>query len=305
MYYLFYKLLLYLSFPFIFFFYFFEYKGQIFSDFSQRLGFFPSEIKKKINQSKDWLWIHAASVGEVRTATNLIIGLRKIFPEKMILLSTVTPTGRELAKKENLTDLVIYLPLDFKWAIRKILSFIKPALLILIESEIWPNFIQQTKIFGAKIVLVNGRISNKSYQRYKIFYPFICEVLSYIDFFAMRENTDGERIIALGAPREKVKITGNMKYDAVTQSPIHPVTNFKRLGFKPEEVVWVCGSTREGEEEIILEVYLEVLKKYPNLKLILALRHLERIPEIENLLKQRNISFLRKSSLTINYELST
>ncbi len=295
--YLLYGTVLYLSFPIIFLFYFFKYKGRIFSNFGQRLGFLPAETKKQIRQSADWLWIHAASVGEVRTAGNLAKMLRKVFPEKRILLSTATFTGNELAKKENLADLVVYLPLDFKWAVKKILFPVRPELVILIETELWPNFIRQTKKSGTKIILVNGRISNKSYQRYKIFYPFIREVLSGIDFFAMRENTDAQRIIALGAPKERVKITGNMKYDAVTQSPNHLITNFKELGFKENELIWVCGSTRKGEEKIILEIYPEVLKKYPDLKLVLAPRHLERIPEIENLLRGKNISFIRKTEL--------
>ncbi len=293
-----YELLLYLSFPVILFFYFFKYKGHIFSDFIQRLGFLPAETRKKISHSKNWIWIHTASVGEVRIGLYLIAGLKKLLPEKMFLLSTVTPTGNRLAKKENLADLVIYLPLDFRWIVRKVLSKIRPLLLVLVETELWPNFIQQTKKQGAKIVLVNGRISKKSFQRYKFFSPFIRQILSTIDFFAMREVADAERIITLGAPVEKVKVTGNMKYDLIANYQL-PITNYQGFGFKPDDLSWVCGSTREGEEEIILGIYLELLKKYTNLKLILAPRHLERVPQIENLLKTRSVSFIRRSQLPI------
>jgi len=295
MYYWLYELLLYFSFPFFFFFYFLKCKGKIFSNFVQRLGFFPQETREKIVHSKNWIWVHTASVGEVRIGLYLITVLRELFPEKMFLLSTVTLAGNQLAKKENLANLVIYLPLDFRWIIKKILLLIEPILLILIETELWPNFIQQMKKKGTKIILVNGRISKKSFQRYKIFFPFIRKILSSIDLFAMRGVTDAEQIISLGAVAEKVKVTGNMKYDLVTQSPSYPVTNFEEFGFKPNDLIWVCGSTREGEEKIILEVYLEVLKKYPALKLILAPRHLEHLPQIENLLKTKNISFIRRS----------
>lgn len=298
MYSLLYELLIYFSSPFIFFFYFFKYKGQIFSNLRERLGFLSRETKKKINRSRDWLWVHAASVGEVTTGLHLITALQKIFPEKMVVLSTVTPTGKELANKKDSANLVIYLPLDFRWAIRKILLLVKPVLLVVIETELWPNFIQQTKISGAKIVLVNGRISNRSYQRYKIFRSFIRKILSQIDFFAMRESTDAERIIALGAPLERVKVTGNMKYDLIANHQ-SPSTNHQEFGFQPNDLIWVCGSTGKGEEKIILEVYLEVLKKYPNLKLILAPRYLERIPEIEDLLKAKDISFIYKSQLPV------
>jgi len=302
-----YNLLLYLCFPIILFYLFCRFRGGFVSHFStginERLGFFSDDIKQKLSEFPRWIWIHTASVGEVKIAKLVIQLLKKNFLDYRILLSTITSSGNELAKNENLADLIIYLPIDFNWSLKRLLSLFRANVLILVETELWPNFIRQTKRLGTRIILVNGRISNNSYFWYRFFYPFICKILANIDIFAMREKTDAERIISLGARIDGVKVTGDMKYDFITYHP-SPITNYQEFGFQPNDLIWVCGSTRKGEEKIILEVYLEVLKKYPNLKLILAPRHLERIAEIENLLKQKNISFLRKSQLPItNYQL--
>jgi len=296
-----YNFFLNISFPFLFFFFFCKYKYRLFSDLEERLGFFSSEVKEKMNKITSWIWIHSASVGEIKIVQPLIENLKKRFPKNEILFSVMTPAAKELVKKEKLADLLIFLPLDFNWVIRKTISLIKPKILILVETELWPNLIWRAKKMGAKIILINGRISNRSYRWQNLFPFFMKKVFSPIDIFVMRSVLDAERIITLGAPKEKVKVTGNMKYDQITNYQL-PITSYQEFGLRYDDLIWVCGSTREGEEEIILRVYSEILKKYPNLKLILAPRHLNRIPEIENLLKTKNVSFLRKSQLTINHQ---
>lgn len=232
-------------------------------------------------------------MGEVIIANEVIKKLKEILPDVKIVLSTITDTGNILAKKNPLIDKVLYLPLDFPPLIEKFLNRINPDILVIVETELWPNLIRIAKKKGVKIILINGRISDKSFRIYKKFRFFFKSVLKNVDVFSMRSKEDKDRIIYLGAEEERVKITGNIKFD------LHPadlkyeeIKKLKeRLKIKEGSLVFVAGSTHYDEEEKIISVYLELLKRFKNLILIIAPRHIERTKEIENILKRHSLKY--------------
>ncbi|MCG2677400.1 3-deoxy-D-manno-octulosonic acid transferase, partial [bacterium] len=259
----------------------------------QRLGFIP-KLK-----DKDIIWIHAVSVGEVIAASPVIDAIRKRFPKYSFLISTVTDTGQDMARKA-ISDPkeIIYFPLDFKWIVNKVLKIIQPKLFIMVETELWPNFIRETKKRKIPLAVVNGRISPSSFKGYKIIKPFLKKVLFNIDLFCMQSKLDEERIISLGAPKERVHVTGNVKFDGLQTEVSDRERLAEELKISSKDLVLVAGSTHPGEEEIILDIYQKAREEYPNLRLILTPRHPERIPEVESLIKNKNLSCIRRSQIT-------
>ena len=239
------------------------------------------------------LWIHAVSVGEVMAALPFLASLKKEFPGIKIVLSTTTYTGQKIAREKfPSADRIMYIPWDTWLTIRKAVRAIKPKIFITIETELWPALFSILKKNGSCIVLLNGRISPESFKGYKLIKPFMKKVLSYLDFIYMQGETDAERIIAIGADKNEVGIMGNFKFDIELD--------------KKESVRWMdgvkgkillAGSTHKGEEEMVLDAYEEVKKSFPDLKLILAPRHPERFNEAEELLKKRNLNFIRRTEL--------
>jgi len=277
-------------------------KGKYKKGLRQRLGFIPPLCTGAgfIPQVKneDFIWVHAVSVGEVIAASPIIDAIRKRFPKYSFLISTVTNTGQDMARKA-ISDPkeIIYFPLDFKWIVNKVLKSIKPKLFIMVETELWPNFIRETKKRKIPLAVVNGRISPGSFKGYRIIRPFLKRVLSNIDLFSMQSKLDEERIISLGAPEEKVHTTGNVKFDGLkTESP-NKERLAEELNLSLKDLVLVAGSTHPKEEEIILDIYQKAKEEFPSLRLILAPRHPERIPEVESLCKNRSLSYIRRSQL--------
>lgn len=269
---------------------------------TQRLGFLPRawhEILKK-NQV---IWIHAASVGEVKMLPVVIPKLKEGFPQVIIVLSVMTRTGKKEAKK-TLKDVefIFHPPLDLLWSVRNMMKTINPNLLILTETELWPNLIRQAKRYGSKVVLINGRISNKSFPKYKRFRALFSKVLFYIDSFCMRSQIDTERIISLGAFPKKVNVVGNIKFDSILfeeqNSEKEQIGDFFPLISKRKIIV--AGSTHPKEEEIILRTYKKLTSSHTNLLLIIAPRHLNRLDELEINLNQLGLSFVRRSKLYQN-----
>lgn len=269
---------------------------------AQRLGWVSRDMRSRVAGSRP-LWIHAASVGEVRAARVLITGLRKRFPHRKIILSTFTQTGNALARQLMAAEEVIFLPLDFVWIVRRVFTILNPALLIIIETEIWPNLLLQARKLGIPTILVSGRVSQRAFQRYLRFGWFFREVIECFNGFGMQSEADGARIIALGAEPGKVLITGNLKHAAwldpvrgkvsESASPAEPPDrNGLRDGF-----LWVVGSSHQGEEEIVLTAFEYLKKKFPSLRMVLAPRHPQRFREVERLLLSRGLVFQKKSQV--------
>lgn len=257
-------------------------------------------IEKRLNQNFDFLksekpyiWLHCSSVGEINLSDALI---KKLLAERKedILISIFTDTGYETAqnkysKEERIK--IIYFPLDCKKEIRKILKRIDLKLLILIETEIWPNLISCAKKKG-KVILVNGRISDKSFGRYMKLKRILKNVLGKIDHFYMQTPLDGERIETIGADSSKVSVAGNLKFDIELQNYSEEEKNELKEIIKADgRKIFVAGSTRTGEDEVILDAFKH-LKDY---MLVLVPRHLDRIEKIEDLLIKRKIKFSKYS----------
>ena len=266
------------------------------SGFKMRFGFLPEELKERLSVKLN-IWIHAVSVGEVLAVKRFIEQMQKRYPDKQIVVSTVTQTGQELARKLFEDAVVLYAPLDLSWSVWQYLKAIHPVVYITAETEIWPNIFCLLNHRQVPIVQVNGRISDKSYGGYRTFKFFLEEILEYVQCFCMQTETDAERIIRIGARADRVCVKGNMKFDddsaAIAQ-------NYGAVFQDAQAPVWVAGSTHPGEEEIVLNAFQRLQLGDSACKLILAPRHIERVPEIEAMLQKREIIFTKFSDVLKN-----
>lgn len=259
--------------------------------------FFNKRFKQNFDflTKEDYIWVHCSSMGEVNLSEALIKKLLVKRKEK-ILLSVFTDTGMANAKqkyKENERVKIIYFPLDKKDIIKDIISRINLKLLILIETEIWPNLIIECSKAG-KVIVVNGRISDKSFGKYKKFSSYLKNIFEKISGFYMQSSLDSERIIEIGADKDKVETLGNLKFDIeLERFSDEQIEEIKENICADGREIFTAGSTRGGENEIILDVF----EKMKNTLLILVPRHLERIPEIEKLIIEKNKSFLKYSEI--------
>ena len=243
------------------------------------------------------IWMHAVSVGEAIAIRGLLGELRKNFPNKKFVISTVTPTGNKIARgmaKDG--DLVTYLPADFSFIVKSVIRRIKPSFFIIAETEIWPNLISYLFKQNIPVAIVNGRISDSSYKGYSMIRFMIKPILNKINLFCVQTERDGGRLSSLGVTREKIKVTGNLKFDAVRTMP-HSVEKKEELALTGQEKLVVCGSTHPGEEEIVLGAYRQLLTEFPHLRLFIAPRHPERAGDLEKLVLKFNLKPLRISQL--------
>jgi len=262
----------------------------------QRMGFFQSSSFKRP------VWVHAASVGEVRCSIPLLRKIKKEFAHSKIILTTMTSTGNETAKTYlPEADQVLFIPIDHPLVIRRAIEKIQPSLLLIAETELWPNLLRACGKKGIPIVLFNGRISQKSFRRYLFFKFFFKECLKYISRFLMQTEEDRNRIIEMGGEPQKSKAVGNLKFDqafpSFTSEAISEMV--KSLGLRGNENILIAGSTHSGEEEILVSLYKELKKIDPHLVLILAPRHLERMEEVEKILKKEFLPWQRKTSFLL------
>jgi len=261
----------------------------------QRLGKLPQSIKR-LAQNGNLIWIHAASVGEVKALGPLVDAIKSSNPNYKIILSNTTKTGKKQAEKVlRNVDGFIFAPVDLPRVVQHVVKTLNPRILILIETELWPNMIRKIKENGSVVCLVNGRISPRSYRRYLHFKPLCKAVLEYVDLFCMQTEEDVNRIRTMGANPDKIVITGNLKFEAFLWQKFEKRFTKGSLKLPPDSKLLVAGSTRPGEEEIILESYQKLKETFPNLLLILAPRHLNRLRNIEELLSQKRFSYVRKS----------
>jgi 3-deoxy-D-manno-octulosonic-acid transferase len=262
----------------------------------QRMGFFKNLLFEKP------IWIHAASVGEVLCSIPLLKKITKEFPQLKIVLTTMTSTGNETAKTRlPEADRVLFVPIDHPLFIRRTIGKIQPSLLLIAETELWPNLLRSCGRKGIPIILFNGRISQKSFQRYLFLKFFFKGCLKYVSLFLMQTEEDRRRIIEMGGESEKTRTLGNLKFDQTfppfTQGTMTEMA--KVLGLHEEEKILIAGSTHSGEEEILVTLYKALKEVNPHLVLILAPRHLDRLDEVERILKKESLSWLRKTSLSL------
>ena len=263
----------------------------------QRLGFYPLTVTAALSHSRA-IWIHAASVGEVDAASRLSHELRRRLPGCIVLLSTFTATGNARARQIGGADAVIFLPLDQQWIVRRTLANLNPALLIFLETEIWPNLLREAYRKGIPTLLLSGRLSVKGFNRYARFQFLFRRVLQYYSVLGMQSQEDAERILNLGADHRRVLVSGNLK-----RAPAIRRENGRRKVNKGSEngaqrqsaPLLVVGSSHRGEEEILLKVFAALKEAFPKLQLVLAPRHPQRFPEVEKLLRTQGLNFGRQS----------
>ncbi len=264
----------------------------------ERFGWYDP-AKLAALDGKQIFWVHAVSVGETRAAIPLIKALRKTHPEVAILISNVTETGHAIACEINEVDTCIFFPFDLSWVVRRSLKKIKPAMVIIVETEIWPNFVRHTRRLGAKLVLVNGRISDRSFPRYLRVKGIFSRLLKHFDAFCMQSAQDADRIKVLGAEPAKVSISRNLKFDMqVDLTALPSVEQIKAQYLLPaDSLIWVAGSTHAGEEDLILSVYNQLLPQFNNLLLILVPRHPERARSVGEMLTKLDTSYRMRSQI--------
>ncbi len=237
-------------------------------------------------------WVHAVSVGEVHAAIQLLRKLREKYPDMPVVLSTITDTGQKVALDKVPQGVrVVYLPFDISWALERAFRRVKPRMLIIMETELWPNIFRLSHRKNIPVIILNGRISEKSSVGYKKISFFMKEVFSFVGVFSMQSSHDAERLKAIGADEKRVRVDGNFKFDMDMSGEV-PVWTTAVKG-----PVIVAGSTHKGEEELVLSAYLVNLDRSPHLRLILAPRHPERFREVAEMLMAKKISFARRSEL--------
>jgi 3-deoxy-D-manno-octulosonic-acid transferase len=246
------------------------------------------------------IWVHAVSVGEVKAIQPLVDALKR--ENNQLLVSTVTQTGQEMAS-HLFGDRahVFYFPLDWQWICRRFLRAVRPAVILIAESELWPGFIAASHSLNIPILLINGRVSDRSFRRYRSITFLVQPLLKQITHFCMQTCEDEKRILEMGATPSRVNQMGNLKYDyhLVPSPQQESMVQLVRTAIKPDQnsLLWICGSTRDGEEEILLDVFQTLLEGPFSLQLLLAPRHPHRAHTVFGLLQQRQLTYLRRSQL--------
>ncbi len=266
--------------------------GKYRKSLGQKFGIVPPEVYAAMKGSPR-IWIHAVSVGEVTAAAPVLASLREHLPDACIVLSTSTETGQEMARKIcPAATAFIYYPLDFPWVVKKVVGSVKPDMVVLVETELWPHFILTSRDTGAKIVMINGRISPRSFKRYKLTSFFWKKILSDIVEIGAISVIDAERLKAMGMAESRIRVLGNAKYDslAARAAPALQEEIARRLNVRPEEKFLVAGSTHEGEDRIVLDTYRSVLAQYPQFRLIIVPRHPERGQDVFSLVQRAGFS---------------
>ncbi|WP_447973295.1 tetraacyldisaccharide 4'-kinase [Nitrospira sp. Kam-Ns4a] len=260
---------------------------------TQRLGWLPADLA---GGSGPTIWLHAVSLGEVVASAPLVQALHRRYPGCRFLVSTVTETGRE-AVEQRLPGVArhFYAPLDFSWVVPRVVALVRPAAFLVVETELWPNLLRMLARRGVPIVLVNGRLSSRSFGRYRLIRPLMRHVLGAVTCCLMQSRRDAERVMALGADPGRVHVTGNLKFDQPL--PAEECVSRAALGLAGHEELFVAGSTHPGEEEQILACYERLVAGFPSLVLLLAPRHIERVAQVEAAVKARGLVGLRRTAL--------
>lgn len=269
--------------------------GKYRKGFAERMGRVPARLQ--VTGANDRvIWVHAVSVGEVAAVAGLVEELRR-WSRHRVVISTTTDTGQALARNRFGESNVFYFPLDFAFAIRPYLKALRPQMVVIAETEFWPNFIRLTHASGARIAVVNARISDRSWPRYRRFRGLMRRLLASVDLFLAQTPADAARLKDIGAPPDRVRISGNLKFDIPAPVPPAIVENVQAsIKASAAEPVLVCGSTVDGEESLLLKAFGNVLVQYPEAVMILAPRHPQRFPAVAALLEQMSIRFWPRSA---------
>jgi 3-deoxy-D-manno-octulosonic-acid transferase len=245
------------------------------------------------------VWFHGVSMGEIHLLRQVVARFRQARPDCEVVVSASTVTGLAEARK-HFSDLTVCCwPFDFSWAIKRALRRVRPALVVLAESEVWPNFLLVAKRLGVRVAVINGRMSPRSVARYRKVAPLARGLVRRVDLWAMSTVDYAAGMRDLGVPAESVVVTGNVKYDGVKTDRDNPATRIFRnlFGIQADDLVWVAGSTQTPEEDIVLDIYQKVRTRCPQLRLILVPRQPDRFDAVAELLRARDIAFVRRSQL--------
>ncbi len=272
--------------------------GKYLGSLRARLGWVPETARTPGAA----LWLHAVSVGEVLACQSLLAGLRRRFPQRPLLVSTTTETGFRTAQQRRETgaleaDGIFYCPFDFRFFVRRVLRRVRPAVLLVAETEFWPNLFREASRGGARVVVVNARISDHSFPGYRLFRLFVRKVLNQATLLLAQSEVDAERLRRLGADPLRVRVAGNLKFDREAAAPL-PHWLDRQLSRWTAPGALVAGSTAAGEEEIVLAAFQRLREQRPALRLLLAPRRPERFEEVAELIAARGFRLARRSRLT-------
>ena len=265
----------------------------------QSLGFLPKHALDK-TAKKNCIWVHAASVGEIVAASPLIKEFHKEFPQSPILVSVVTNSGYEMANRIiKDADSIIYFPLDLPWLSAHILHKVQPRVFMPVETELWPNFLKAARHMHIPVMMVNGRISDKSVTRYRHLHSLLDDMIGTVTKFAMQSSIDAEYIVRLGANPDLVTVTGNTKFDQTytAVSPEEKQSMIAEMGLAENEGIFLAGSTHKGEEEYVLHAFDAIREKFPRARLVIAPRDLLRTDEIISIFRQHGVQAVRRTHL--------
>lgn len=272
-------------------------KGKIHRGFLQRSGFLP----RACLHLNGPIWIHAVSVGEAMAMRPLIDGLRARFPGRRLIISTVTATGNKVVRRFALPeDAVVYLPWDLSWIVRGVIKRVRPSLFVIAETEIWPNLITEAARAGVPVTVVNGRISDSSFSGYLKIRFLLRPIVRKVRVWCMQTEADAQRILRLGAYPENVHICGNVKFDSLPPDTQGDFARLRRrLGVKEGERLFVAGSTHNGEEEIMLQMYRGLHPEACGVKMLIAPRHPERAKDVARLCERYDFEGVLLSSIDV------
>jgi len=262
---------------------------------AERLGRLPARMQVP-RESEPAIWVHAVSVGEVLAIAGLVDELKRRLPQHRIFVSATTDTGQALARKRFGEANVFYFPMDFAFAIQPYMQALRPQMVVIAETEFWPNFLRLAHTSGARVAVVNARISDRSWPNYRRFRGLLRSLLANVDLFLAQTSEDAARLQEIGALTERIRVVGNLKFDLAVPAAPPIVTSLRQsIAANVSGPVLVCGSTVDGEEPLLLKAFENLRVQHPGAVMILAPRHPERFPAVARLLEQMSIPFWRRS----------
>lgn len=276
-------------------------RGGYRKDFTERFGCYSPEKRTKLAEGGR-VWVHAVSVGEALVALQFMKALRMAAPATRFVISTTTSTGHALLEeRKEADDLLIYFPSDFPWIVNRTVRLIRPLKLVLAECELWPNLLRALYRQNIPVFVINGRISDSSYKGYRRVRVFFRRAAQWVTRFLVQTEADAGRLSRLGVDAGKLEVTGSVKYDAALPGPEVEAAARRIVasaGMNPDGLLWVAGSTWPGEEGPVLDVFMRLRERFCGLQLVLVPRHMERRQEVERLIVERGLPYVRRGAMS-------